>query len=124
MGLSPPLAAAALASLELLIAEPERVTQLRSNSALFLNEAKARGLNTVTSEGYAIVPVIVGDIVRAGRITDRMRARAVNVLPIIYPAVPLKAARLRFFIRSSHTPEQIRKAVEITASELALVSRF
>jgi len=53
-----------------------------------------------------------------------MRARAVNVLPIIYPAVPLKAARLRFFIRSSHTPEQIRKAVEITTSELALVSRF
>jgi 7-keto-8-aminopelargonate synthetase-like enzyme len=61
---------------------------------------------------------MVGDIVRAGRITDRMLARGVNVLPIIYPAVPLKAARLRFFVTSEHTPEQIRTAVRIAAEEL------
>ena len=41
------------------------------------------------------------------------RYRGLNVLPIIYPAVPLKAARFRFFITSEHTPDQIRSAVKI-----------
>ena len=118
VGMSPPVAAAASAALQLLKAEPERVARLQANGALFLEEARAHGLDTVTSRGYAIVPIMVGDIVRAGRITDRMLARGVNVLPIIYPAVPLKAARLRFFVTSEHTPEQIRTAVRIAAEEL------
>jgi 8-amino-7-oxononanoate synthase len=118
VGMSPPVAAAALASLALLKAEPERVSRLQANGKLFLEEAKSRGLDTITSRGYAITPVMVGDIVKAGRLTDRMRARQVNVLPIIYPAVPLKAARLRFFITSEHTPKQIRDAAAITADEL------
>src|SRR5262249_61809591 len=99
-------------------AGPGRVPGLQANGALFLHEAREHGLDTVKSQGYAIIPVMVGDIVRAGRITDRMLARGVNVLPIIYPAVPLKAARLRFFVTSEHTPEQIRTAVRITADEL------
>ncbi len=119
VGMSPPLAAAALAALKQLEAEPQRVARVQANGALFLKEARAHGLDTVTSEGYAIVPVMVGDIVKAGRMTDRMLARGVNVLPIIYPAVPLKAARLRFFITSEHTPEQIRSVVRITAEELS-----
>jgi 8-amino-7-oxononanoate synthase len=40
------------------------------------------------------------------------------VLPIIYPAVPLKAARFRFFITSEHTPAQIRAAVRIMREEM------
>ena len=118
VGMSPPVAAAAAAALQLLKTEPERVARVQANGALFLREARAHGLDTVTSQGYAIIPIMVGDIVRAGRITDRMLARGVNVLPIIYPAVPLKAARLRFFVTSEHTPEQVRTAVRITAEEL------
>ena len=118
VGMSPPVAAAALAALQLMKAEPERVTRVRANADAFLHAAKARGLDTVTSQGLAIVPIMVGDIIKAGRMTDRMLARGVNVLPIIYPAVPLKAARLRFFITSSHTPEQIQSTVEIAAEEL------
>ena len=118
VGMSPPVAAAALAAIKLMNAEPERIARVRANGANFLRAAKARGLDTVTSEGYAIVPIMVGDIIKAGRITDRMLARGVNVLPIIYPAVPLKAARLRFFITSAHTDEQIQSTVQIAAEEL------
>jgi 8-amino-7-oxononanoate synthase len=118
VGMSPPVAAAALAALKLMNAEPERVARVRANGEAFLRAAKARGLDTVTSEGYAIVPIMVGDIIKAGRMTDRMLARGINVLPIIYPAVPLKAARLRFFITASHTDEQIQSAVAIATEEL------
>jgi 7-keto-8-aminopelargonate synthetase-like enzyme len=95
VGLSPPLTAAATASLGLLNAEPERVARLQANGKLFLSLARAAGMDTSTSEGYAVVSVIVGDLVSAGRLADRMLARGLNVLPIIYPAVPIKAARLR-----------------------------
>ena len=44
--------------------------------------------------------------------------RGIYVLPIIYPAVPIKAARLRFFLTSEHTSEQISTALRITAEEL------
>jgi len=119
VGLSPPVAAAALAALKLAHAEPERVQRLQANGRMFLSEARRLGLDTATCQGYAICPVMVGDIVSAGRITDRMLKRGIYVLPIIYPAVPLKAARLRFFLTSEHTSEQISTALRITAEELA-----
>jgi 7-keto-8-aminopelargonate synthetase-like enzyme len=38
---------------------------------------------------------------------------------IIYPGVPLKAGRLRFFLTSEHSEEQIRQAIDVTAEEMA-----
>jgi 7-keto-8-aminopelargonate synthetase-like enzyme len=118
VGLSPPLGAAASAALQVVKAEPERVVRLQSNGKLFLTLAKNAGLDTATSEGYAIVSVIVGDSIKTGRLSDRLLTRGLNVLPIIYPAVPLKAARFRFFITSEHTPAQIKSAVQIMREEL------
>ena len=118
VGLSPPLAAAASAALAVLKAEPERVARVEANGKLFLSLARSAGLNTSTSEGHAIVSVIVGDPINAGMLAERLLERGFNVLPIIYPAVPMKAARLRFFITSEHTPAQIRMAVATMHEEL------
>jgi 8-amino-7-oxononanoate synthase len=123
VGLSPPLAAGALAALEALKTEPERIRRLQANGKLFLLLAKAAGLDTATSEGHAIVSVIVGDMINAGRIAERLLARGLNVLPIIYPAVPLKGARLRFFITSEHTEAHIRSAVQMLREELDCLSK-
>jgi 8-amino-7-oxononanoate synthase len=118
VGLSPPLAAAAKASLEILKAEPQRVARVQANGKLFLSLARAAGMDTSTSEGYAVVSVIVGDLINAGRMAERLLARGLNVLPIIYPAVPIKAARLRFFLTCEHTPTQIRAGVRTVREEL------
>ena len=115
VGMSPPLAAAALAALQALHAEPERVARLQANGALFLAEAKARALDTGASIGAAIVPVVIGSSIRAARAAGQLFERGVNVQPIIHPAVPERAARLRFFLSSQHEPEQIREAVRLTA---------
>lgn len=124
VGLSPPLTAAASAALAALRSEPDRIARVQTNGKLFLSLAKAAGLDTATSEGHAIVSIIVGDAINAAKLAQRMLERGFNVLPIIYPAVPLKAARLRFFITSEHTPAQIRLAVRTTREELnALSSR-
>jgi 8-amino-7-oxononanoate synthase len=119
VGMSPPLAAASLAALQALHAEPDRVARLRANGALFLAEAKARSLDTGASIGAAIVPVVVGSSIRAARAAELLFECGVNVQPIIHPAVPERAARLRFFLSYQHEPEQIREAVRLTAESIA-----
>ena len=99
----PPAAAAAKAALDALVAEPERVARIQANGRLFLEEAKSAGLDTGTSEGFAVVSIMVGDILRAVKLSERLLEKGVNALPIVYPAVPMKAARVRFFITAHHT---------------------
>jgi 7-keto-8-aminopelargonate synthetase-like enzyme len=88
-----------------------------------LEEAKKAGLDTMTSAGYSVVPIMIGCSIRSVRLTERLLERGISALPIIHPAVPMKAARLRFFITSKHTKEQIRSTVEIIAVELAGIAK-
>lgn len=118
VGLAPPLAAAALTSLEILAAEPERVHLLQRNGKRFIELAKTHGLDTGTSAGYSVVPILVGDSLRAVELSNRLLKRGVNALPIIHPAVPERLARIRFFLTSTHTEDQIKKAVDDTAQLL------
>jgi 8-amino-7-oxononanoate synthase len=119
VGLPPASSAAALASLECLEAEPWRVGKLAENGGRFLAAARAAGLDTGTSEGLAVIPVIIGDSILAAVVSHRLMEQGVNVQPIIFPAVPEKAARLRFFITASHSAADIDAAVEKTAACLA-----
>ncbi|MBW6420401.1 aminotransferase class I/II-fold pyridoxal phosphate-dependent enzyme [Rhizobium sp. XQZ8] len=118
VGLAPVLAAAARSGLDILRNEPERTEKLHRNGALFLEYAKAAGLDTGLSLGFSVVPVIVGDSLRAVQLSNVLLEEGVNVLPIIHPAVPEGMARLRFFITCDHTEEQIRHSVEVTAAKL------
>jgi 8-amino-7-oxononanoate synthase len=118
VGLAPVLAAAATAGLEILRSEPERTRKLHDNGALFLQCAKDAGLDTGLSVGFSVVPVLVGDSLRAVQLSNELLEDGVNALPIIHPAVPEGMARLRFFITCDHTEEQIRHAVTATARRL------
>ena len=53
----------------------------------------------------------------------RLFARGVYVMPIIFPVVEERAARLRFFLSSRHSHEQVRQALDLVAEELPLVRR-
>jgi 7-keto-8-aminopelargonate synthetase-like enzyme len=117
--MSPANAAAALASLRLLQAEPERVARCQARSRLFLELAKGRGLNTGHSNNTPVVPVIIGSSLNALLLSRRMFERGINVQPILHPAVEESAARLRFFITACHTEEQLRRTVDTCAEELA-----
>jgi 8-amino-7-oxononanoate synthase len=113
--------AAALAAIHLLEEEPERVSRLRDNSRLFLSLAKSWGMNTGNSKDTPVVPVILGNSLHCLEMSQLMERRGVNVQPILHPAVEEKAARLRFFITSNHTEEQIRYTVQALAEELAKI---
>ncbi len=118
VGLSPPLAAAATRSLELMHKEPERVKRLHANGQSFLKLASELGLDTGLGQGLAVSPIIVGSSLKAAKLSERLDDRGFNVLPIVYPAVPMQSARLRFFLTSDHTTDHIQAAVIATSEEL------
>ena len=111
VGLAPPLAAAAEASLRILGEEPWRVARLQRNAALFLKLAREAGFDTGHSAGLGIVPVILGSSVRAARMAAALFEAGVNVQPILYPVVPERSARLRFFLSAEHEAAEIEQAV-------------
>jgi 8-amino-7-oxononanoate synthase len=118
VGLPPAAAAAALASIKILQSEPQRVARLRDNAQLFLSLARQHGFNTGSSEGTAVVPIILGDALSALRLSRGLFARGVNVQPMLHPAVEERASRLRFFISALHTEEQIRYTIVALVEEL------
>jgi len=119
VGMSPPLAAASLKCLELLVREPERCRALRRTGRLFLELCRTEGLDTGNSAGLSIVPIIVGSSIGAVKLSGKLFERGINVQPIFAPAVEERQARLRFFLCSEHTPAQLETTAKATAAALA-----
>ena len=113
VGIAPPLAAASLAALRIMLNEPERVTRLQENGRLFLKLVREIGLDAGNSQGIAIVPAITGNSLKAVKLSNRLFDSAINVQPIIYPAVEERGARLRFFLSAQHKENQLKRTVEI-----------
>jgi 8-amino-7-oxononanoate synthase len=111
VGMPPPVAAAALASLGRLREEPQRVARMQENGRIFLEGARAAGIDVGLSRGMAVVPAITGSSIRAARLAQLLFERGINVQPIVYPAVQENSARLRFFVSAMHTEEQLRFAI-------------
>lgn len=116
VGMPPALAASAAAALDIMGEEPWRVAKLQRNAAMLRDLCRARGFDTGATAGLGIVPVILGSSVRAVRVSAALLERGVNALPIIFPAVPEKAARLRFFLSAEHEEAQLRDAVAALAA--------
>ncbi len=117
-GITPANAAAALKSLELMHREPENVERLRHNSRFFLDACRSRGINTGDAMGAAVVPAIIGNSLECMRLSAALATKKINVQPIVYPAVEDNAARLRFFISSTHTEAQLQYTAETLVDTL------
>jgi 8-amino-7-oxononanoate synthase len=117
VAMPPVIAAAANKALEILHREPDRVAKLQHNGALFLKLARDRGLDTGTGCGTAVAPVMTHDSLPAGLLSQRLYERGINVQPVLYPGVPAKASRLRFFLTAAHTESDIVTAIDAVAEE-------
>ncbi len=122
VGMSPVLTAASQKALEIMLREPERVHKLQHISIYFLDYAQSLGLDTGVAQGYANVPVIVGDSMVAGFMANALLQRGVYAMPITFPAVKEGTARLRFFLSAAHSEEDARRALDVTAEEIPKVT--
>ena len=123
VGIPPSNAAAALEAIRKLRTEPERVERLRDRAARFLALCREAGLDTGASAGTPIVPVIIGDSLKAARLSAMLLERGINVQPMVAPSVPEHLARLRFFVAATHTDAQLRDAVRALVAAIADVER-
>ncbi|MDD2741548.1 MAG: aminotransferase class I/II-fold pyridoxal phosphate-dependent enzyme [Rhodocyclaceae bacterium] len=113
VGIPPAMAAASLKAIELMLDEPYRVTALRERADYFLSQARRQGIDTGLSQGYAVIPAIIGSSLKAAKLSQKLFQQGINVQPIIHPAVEEKSARLRFFLSCQHATLQIDRAINI-----------
>jgi 8-amino-7-oxononanoate synthase len=112
--MTPADAAAALAGVEILDREPERVTRLQRNAALFRARLADHGLDTFSSES-AVVPVRVGDRFATLETAHGLLESGVYVNAILSPGVPAGLERLRCFVTSAHDPSDLVLAADTIA---------
>lgn len=101
--LSPVLVAGALASVRHLKSSAEEREAQQAAAKMLKAKFSAAGLPVMGSDTH-IVPLMVGDPVRAKRISDILLAEyGVYVQPINFPTVPRGTERLRFTPGPTHT---------------------
>ncbi|MBQ9503366.1 MAG: 6-carboxyhexanoate--CoA ligase [Lentisphaeria bacterium] len=108
--------AGALAALEIIESEPERVRALRGNVKFFIAELAKHGIQCVSDS--AIVPIHIGDEEKAASAAVRLRTRGIVIPAIRYPTVKRGEARLRAALMATHTHEQLAFAARIISQSL------
>jgi glycine C-acetyltransferase len=111
----PGVAAACIAAIDVLLAEPERIDQLWKNTARFKAGLKRLGFETGASE-TPITPVIVGKGAVAMDFSDRLFKLGVFAQGIGFPTVAEGRARIRTIVTSVHTDPQLDRALDAFAS--------
>lgn len=97
----PGVAAATLAALDILEAEPERRARLHERIDDFRREAARLGL-PLTGSRTPIQPLVLGDNARVMRWAERLARTGLRVGAIRAPTVPKGEARLRITLSAAH----------------------
>ena len=97
-------------ALEIVMREPELVSQLQSNVKRMRDGLGELGYNVLESP-TAILPIIIGETADAIRLSSRLLEMGIFVIGFGFPVVPEGTARLRIQMSAAHTEEQIEKAL-------------
>jgi 8-amino-7-oxononanoate synthase len=108
---SAPAAAAVRKGIAILHAEPERVARLQENARFLRTGLNSLGFDTGLSE-TAVIPVLLGEDVKAAMFARRLRDHNILACPVIFPAVAQGAARLRLCVTAAHTTAQLEYVLE------------
>ncbi len=113
----PAIAAATLASLQLVQTESWRREHLGSLIKQFREGATQLGLTLMESQ-TPIQPVIIGDSGEALAIAEQLEKQGILVTAIRPPTVPANTARLRVTLSAAHTEEDVNKLLEALGKTL------
>ena len=107
----PANAAAALAALHVMQAEPERIERINAIGARMRQEYRRLGFNIGKSE-TPVIPILIGDDMRTLLIWKDLFGAGVFVNPVLAPAVPEGGQLLRTSYMATHTDEQLDRVLE------------
>ena len=109
----PPVAAAtAIACLEVIEDEPERIANLQKNIKQFKDGLSSMGFNTMNST-TSIVPILVGEEEDTLKLCKMVNDEGIFICPILFPAIPKGTNRLRAHVLANHTSEDIDRTLGI-----------
>ncbi len=107
---APPIAAASLKVLDLIRSAKDLRVKLRTNTAFFRSRMTNEEFDILPGD-HPIVPVMIGDAAKAGRIAELMLEKGVYVIGFSYPVVPQGKARIRAQVSAAHSEEDLERAV-------------
>lgn len=113
---TPASVAAALAALDILEHEPERITKLLRNAATMRKGFSAAGFTVIDGQS-AVVPVIVGDDVIAFQFWRALFDAGVFVNAFISPGVPPGMQMMRTSYMATHEDQHLHRILEIFETE-------
>ncbi len=108
--LPPTVAASAMAAIDVLQREPERVTSLRENARWFRGRLQDLGFRPLPGD-TPIVPVILGETAAAIQMSELLLDEGVFVTGFGFPVVPQGEARVRCQVSASHTRNDLEEAL-------------
>ena len=108
--LAPSIAAAAIATLDLLESSGELLARLSENTAYFRSQMSAHGFDIPQSD-HPIVPIMIGDAVQAAAMADRLLTDGIYVRAFSFPVVPRGKARIRTQMSAAHTQDDLDRAI-------------
>lgn len=109
--MTPASTAAVLASLEIIMSEPERLQHLWDITNYSIKTLKEHGFDvghTVTP----IIPILVRDNLKTFMYTKLLLEEGLFVNPVVAPAVPEDSTLIRFSLMATHTKEQVDFAID------------
>ena len=109
--LAPPITAASLRALDLIEGSSELRARLAQNTEHFRARMGELGFEILPGT-HPIVPVMVGDAVKAARLAEGLISRGVYAVSFSYPVVPRDTARIRTQMSAAHSREDLDFAVE------------
>ena len=115
----PMVAAATLASIDLLTTEAWRRQHLQHLIQRFKRAAKQLGLPLMASD-TAIQPLLIGDAGRAMAYSEALQARGFWVGAIRPPTVAVGSSRLRITLTAAHRESQVDRLLEALAEVVVL----
>ncbi|MCX8109524.1 MAG: aminotransferase class I/II-fold pyridoxal phosphate-dependent enzyme [Verrucomicrobiae bacterium] len=121
--MSPANAAAALAALQIMREEPERIQRLWRNTERMKQGLKSLGFDLGASQ-TPILPVYCRDLLTTFKFCKKLEEEGVFVNPVVSPGVPPGQELLRVSLMATHTDAQIDFALEKFAKvgrELGLI---
>jgi 8-amino-7-oxononanoate synthase len=110
--ITPPSAASALAALDVMRQEPERVKRVNEIGEYMRTHLHQLGFDTGNSV-TPVVPVVIGDDMKAIMIWKTLFESGVYVNVVVSPAVPEGRQLLRTSYMAIHTDEQLNRVLEV-----------
>jgi 8-amino-7-oxononanoate synthase len=109
--MSPANAAAVMAALEIMLSEPERITQLWRNTERMKQGLISLGFDLGASE-TPILPVYCRGLITAFKLCKRLQEEGVFVNPVVPPAVQPGHELIRISLMATHSDSQIDFALD------------